>query len=386
MPTKILSVDDSRTIRRLVVKAFQPYDCTVCEAGNGEEGLVVAAKEKPDLILLDVTMPGMDGVTMLTTLKANPDLKGIPVIMLTAESGRDNVLQIARLGVRDYLVKPFKDDQLIEKAGRVVPLSRKAQAVPTAAVAPKAAKPAGQVDLGSFQELSRLYNLPPIPESVFHLTQMVSSQDADLQAISQLIAKDAGLKTRLLRLANPGAASPAEYTLQTVEDVLLRNGIGSALLLAMSTPLALALSKAFQTMLTLKLETLDPAHTTPAHGEHLMGTIGFAGKAVGSVCLLLNVPSAVLIASKILKLDIKTLTESPEVNDAIGELLNIITGNFKSNLCDAGLDCKLMPPVVARSQDGCPQPVAGGLRERMAFRSGSILIFVDVTVDPWNAG
>jgi two-component system cell cycle response regulator len=125
MATKILSVDDSRTIRMIVGRTFKPYDCQVCEAGNGEEGLAAAAREKPDLIILDVTMPVMDGVTMLGKLKEDPELKTIPVIMLTAESGRDNVLQIAKLGVRDYLVKPFKEDQLIEKAGRIVPLVKR---------------------------------------------------------------------------------------------------------------------------------------------------------------------------------------------------------------------------------------------------------------------
>ena len=134
MPTKILSVDDSRTIRLIVGKTLRPYDCVLCEAANGEEGLAVAAREKPDLVLLDVTMPVMDGVTMLTKLKEDPELKSIPVIMLTAESGRDNVLHIARLGVRDYLVKPFKEDQLLDKVGRVVSLQKKG--APLAAAAP----------------------------------------------------------------------------------------------------------------------------------------------------------------------------------------------------------------------------------------------------------
>ena len=125
MAIKILSVDDSKTIRLIVGRAFKGYECQMCEAGNGEEGLAVAAREKPDLIILDVTMPVMDGVTMLTKLKEDPELKAIPVIMLTAESGRENVLQIARLGVRDYLVKPFKEDQLIEKAGRIVTLQKR---------------------------------------------------------------------------------------------------------------------------------------------------------------------------------------------------------------------------------------------------------------------
>ena len=125
MPIKILSVDDSNIIRKFVTKAFRAYDCVVLEATNGEEGLAVAAREKPDLIILDITMPVMDGVTMLTKLREDAALKGIPVIMLTAESGRENVAYIAKLGVRDYMVKPFKEDQLLEKVGRVVSLQKK---------------------------------------------------------------------------------------------------------------------------------------------------------------------------------------------------------------------------------------------------------------------
>src|ERR1043166_1776662 len=122
MRYKILTVDDSKTVRIIVRKAFKPYDCDIIEAGNGVEGLAVAAKENPALILLDVTMPVMDGVEMLTKLKSDPALKAIPVIMLTAEGGRDNVLKIAKIGVRDYMVKPFKEDLLVEKCGRIIDL------------------------------------------------------------------------------------------------------------------------------------------------------------------------------------------------------------------------------------------------------------------------
>jgi len=122
MRYKVLTVDDSKTVRIIVKKAFKAFDCEILEAGNGVEGLAIAAKETPDLILLDVTMPVMDGVEMLTKLKSDPALKGIPVVMLTAEGGRDNVLKIAKIGVRDYLVKPFKEEVLLEKCGRVIDL------------------------------------------------------------------------------------------------------------------------------------------------------------------------------------------------------------------------------------------------------------------------
>jgi two-component system, cell cycle response regulator len=122
MRYKVLTVDDSKTVRIIVRKAFKPYDCEILEAANGVEGLAMAGKEQPDIILLDITMPVMDGVEMLTKLKSDPELKGIPVIMLTAEGGRDNVLKIAKIGVRDYIVKPFKEDLLVEKVGRVIDL------------------------------------------------------------------------------------------------------------------------------------------------------------------------------------------------------------------------------------------------------------------------
>ena len=125
MSLKVLTVDDSKTIRMIVKKAFRPYDCQLFDAENGSEGLAVANREKPDLIVLDITMPVMNGIEMLGKLKEEPALKDIPVIMLTAESGKDNVMQILKMGVRDYMVKPFKGAQLIERAEKIITLEPK---------------------------------------------------------------------------------------------------------------------------------------------------------------------------------------------------------------------------------------------------------------------
>jgi two-component system cell cycle response regulator len=132
MGPKILSVDDSKTIRMIIAKAFKAFDCEVLEAANGVEGLALATKEKPDIIILDLTMPIMDGYETLTKLKSDPDLKRIPVIMLTAEAGRENVLRIAKQGVRDYLVKPFKEEMILDRVGRIIDLKPKG-ATPTKA-------------------------------------------------------------------------------------------------------------------------------------------------------------------------------------------------------------------------------------------------------------
>lgn len=122
MRLKVLTVDDSKAVRMIVRKAFKNFDVDILEASNGVEGLAVASKEGPDIVLLDVTMPVMDGVEMLTKLKSDALLKGIPVVMLTAEAGKDNVMKIAKLGIRDYVVKPFKEEVLIEKVSRIINL------------------------------------------------------------------------------------------------------------------------------------------------------------------------------------------------------------------------------------------------------------------------
>jgi Predicted signal transduction protein len=239
-------------------------------------------------------------------------------------------------------------------------------------------------DTVNYQELAKRYGLAPLPESVSKLTQLVARQDSDLDEITALISKDPGLKARILRVANPRAEDESEYTIDNVEDALMRNGIGCVLLIAMGTPLAQALDRAFQTMLSLKLETVNRASVELLTGEHVMGTIGFSGKAVGRVFLRMSSDSARRIAGAILGADPASLKDFAEINDVIGELLNIMTGNFKSNLCDAGLDCRLEPPHVSTTSDIKTPTFPGGGLERMAFKSGDIVLFVDVAVNPWN--
>jgi chemotaxis protein CheX len=236
----------------------------------------------------------------------------------------------------------------------------------------------------SYQELSRRYGFAPRPESASRLTQLVARQDADVDEIAKVINKDPALRTRLLRAANPEAENEVEYAVETVEDALLRNGVGCALVLAMGTPLALALTKTFQTMLSLNLESIDRIHAEPLDGEHMLGTIGFSGKVVGHVYLRMSHQSAHAIAVSVLGLAPEELNDLAEIRDVVGELLNIMTGNFKSNLCDAGLDCRLQPPEVRLTTDFSTPVARGSGLERMAFHTGKIYLYVDVVANPWN--
>lgn len=121
MAHKILTVDDSKTVRIIIRNAFKRFDCEIIEAGHGGEGLE-KAKALPDLILLDITMPVMDGMTMLEKMRADPELQKIPVVMLTAEGQKTTAEQTVALGSRGYLVKPFTSDTLIQQVSRILPI------------------------------------------------------------------------------------------------------------------------------------------------------------------------------------------------------------------------------------------------------------------------
>ncbi len=119
---KVLTVDDSRTIRLLVKRYLQPLGLDIVEAADGKQGVEAAIREKPDLIILDVTMPIMDGQQALQEIRSNSAIENIPVLMLTAESRKDMVVALIQMGISDYIVKPFNQDVLIEKVNAILGL------------------------------------------------------------------------------------------------------------------------------------------------------------------------------------------------------------------------------------------------------------------------
>ncbi len=109
---RILVVDDDPNLRLLVSSALQHDGYTVLEADNGEQGLRRAHSEPPHLILLDVNMPGMDGIAVLESLRADAATHDIPVLMLTAQEGESTTRTAFDAGANDYLSKPFTVPQL----------------------------------------------------------------------------------------------------------------------------------------------------------------------------------------------------------------------------------------------------------------------------------
>jgi CheY-like chemotaxis protein len=126
MPKRILSIDDSRMVHMVVTKTLKPHNVEVLTAISGQEGIEKAEKEQPDLILLDATMPVMDGLEALVALKANPATRGIPVIMLSADSGHDGFEKARQLGATTFILKPFTGDSLVAGLQEVLGLRQKA--------------------------------------------------------------------------------------------------------------------------------------------------------------------------------------------------------------------------------------------------------------------
>ena len=113
--TKILVVDDEPNIVQTLKDRLEMNEYTVSTACNGQEGLEVAKQESPDLILLDVIMPVMDGHEALENLRQAEWGKDISVIMLTARSQAQDISRAKACDIEDYIIKPFDLSELLEK-------------------------------------------------------------------------------------------------------------------------------------------------------------------------------------------------------------------------------------------------------------------------------
>jgi CheY-like chemotaxis protein len=122
MGPRILVVDDSKILRKVIAEALVPFDCDVTESTNGYNALFAIERERPDLILLDVAMPVMDGVYFLERMKSVPEIRDIPVIMMTSRADHKLVPTLPELGAAAHVVKPFKPEALLEVIRRFVAL------------------------------------------------------------------------------------------------------------------------------------------------------------------------------------------------------------------------------------------------------------------------
>ncbi len=117
---KVLIIDDEKLIVKATSLVIRLAGYEILSAYDGKSGIALAKKVKPDLILLDIMMPGMDGWQVLKILKESPDVSDIPVIIFTAKEYIRGKEKSVEAGAVDYVTKPFEPDELIDAITRVL--------------------------------------------------------------------------------------------------------------------------------------------------------------------------------------------------------------------------------------------------------------------------
>ena len=120
MTASILTVDDSPSLRMAIRIALTGAGYSVAEAGDGVEGIAKASSQRFDLIITDLNMPNMDGLTMIRELRKSPAQTGVPIVFLTTESEESLKAQAKAAGATGWLVKPFNAEQLVKIARKVL--------------------------------------------------------------------------------------------------------------------------------------------------------------------------------------------------------------------------------------------------------------------------
>jgi two-component system, cell cycle response regulator len=116
----VVVAEDSLVIRAVLVEQLRSRGYRVFEAGDGEEALAACGRERPDVVLLDVEMPHLDGHAVLARIKADPRLAEIPVVFVTSRVTTEDVVEGLRLGAHDYLRKPFEPSELLARVHAAV--------------------------------------------------------------------------------------------------------------------------------------------------------------------------------------------------------------------------------------------------------------------------
>jgi two-component system chemotaxis response regulator CheY len=120
---RILIVDDSRIMRNIVkntLKQLRYPDDTFVEAADGQQAWTILESTEVDLVLLDWNMPNLNGLELVKKLRAHPQYETLPIIMITSESAKYNVIEAVKAGVSDYMVKPVDEDSLGAKLHRIL--------------------------------------------------------------------------------------------------------------------------------------------------------------------------------------------------------------------------------------------------------------------------
>jgi len=219
------------------------------------------------------------------------------------------------------------------------------------------------------------FKLSPLPENVLRLGKLVQGFNKHSALIAEIILSDEKLSKRVVQIANRGEGTG---TKEEVESAVLRLGVDLINMVVMTELIVHALNKTFTTMLRTPLEPRDEISVL---GDRVWGMIHFKGSANGRVVIGIPVSAAEWIVSQFLG---EAAPEDPMeiVQDVVGEMLNIVGGNFKSNLCDAGVDCTLSVPSVEVREFAKLTIGDDEKRQTLYFQADRLMLSLDLLINP----
>lgn len=176
---RILIIDDDPLFRSLVVSVLRS-DFVVAVAADGEEGYYKALEHAPDLAVVDVQMPGWDGLRTLKTFRSQPSLANVPVVMLTSDASKDTVLAAIQAGANDYVIKvSFSKEEFLSKLNRLLN-PQASTATPKRAPAPE---PAKQGTSAPVSKASAIQNSSEPVESI----QQLEADQTDEEKLAEVL-------------------------------------------------------------------------------------------------------------------------------------------------------------------------------------------------------
>ncbi|HLF93954.1 MAG TPA: response regulator [Planctomycetota bacterium] len=215
---KILIADDEEPIRRLLTRMLSKQGYEVIDCGDGETVLQAAVANRPDLILTDLEMPGVSGVEVIRRLRADPAVRDIPVLVLTGNATKENVLASLGSGAADFIVKgDLRIDELLARVQRALksaPERKPSSPPPAPPPSPPPRKPAAAEEKPARKKgtiltreqieshLKDSVELKALPFIVAEVIKVTSSTTSDSNLLTQTVARDPAVAARVLQMAN----------------------------------------------------------------------------------------------------------------------------------------------------------------------------------------
>lgn len=230
-------------------------------------------------------------------------------------------------------------------------------------------------------ELRARYGLRPLPPGVGKIAGLVKErQTASMDRITKIIGADSVMTQRLVTMAFPKVAA---RTGATVNSATSRLGVNRVILVIVGDILKEAVTETFETMISIPLQMDDLSEMPISQPGQLTGTVKFKGKANGQVTLAFSRNLTILVAARLTGGNLEDEYSEEILRDAIGEIVNIVTGNLQSRLHDAGLESEVGLPEVTRPSSFPNDTIPGGSSERFFFHQGMNNLTVNLSIAPF---